>query len=103
MENVLHAIAGFQYTGLFPLNKKRINQHALAISEMFNQPTPLTPLPTVQPLLLSSEPATAASRFDRYKALHERMKNEMENEMKKFLRIENNQPYVKNLGNLIFQ
>ena len=72
----LHAIAGFQYTGLFPLNKKRINQHALAISETFNHPTPLTPLPTV--------PASAAARFDRYKALHERMKNQIENKMKSF-------------------
>ena len=80
----LQAIADFQYNGLFPLNKKIINQHALAILETFNQPTPLTPLATVQPLPLSSEPATAASRFDKYKALHERMKNEMENEMKCF-------------------
>ena len=66
-----HAITGFQYTGLFPLNKKRINQHALAISVTFNQPTPLTPMSTVQPLTLYSEPATAASMFDRYKALNE--------------------------------
>ena len=88
----LHVIAGFQYTGLFPLNKKRINQHALAISEMFNQPTPSTRLPTVQSLPLSSEPATVASRFDRYKALQERMKNEMENEMKKMSFLEEKNP-----------
>ena len=90
----LRAITGFQYTGLFPLNKKRINQHALAISEMFNQPTPSAPLLTVKPLLLSSEAATAVSRFDRYKALHKRMKNEMENEMKNFFQ-EKNQSHVK--------
>ena len=49
----LLAIAGFQYTGLFPLNKKRINQHALAISETFNQPPPLMALPTVYHYLLN--------------------------------------------------
>ena len=44
----LHAIGGFQYSGLFPVNKKRVNQHRLAISDTFHQTTPLTPLATVQ-------------------------------------------------------
>ena len=104
MENVLHVftlfyhlfIAGFEYNWLFLLNKKRINQHPLAISKTFNQPTPLMPLPTVQPSPLSSEPAAADSRFDRYKALQERMKNEMENEVMSFFR-EKNHFHVKKI------
>ena len=87
----LHATTGFQYTGLFPLNKNSINQLPSAISETFNPPTSSTQLPATQSLPLSCEPATAptlpstsASSFDKYKALHESMKNEMENEMKSF-------------------
>ena len=49
---------------------------------------------SVEKKTLSSEPATAASRLDRYKALNERMKNEMENEIKSFLQ-EKNQPHLK--------
>ena len=63
----LHAIAGFQYTGLFPLNKNSINQQAIA---------------------------TPALRFDKFKALQESIKKEMENEVKIFFQ-EKGQSHVK--------
>ena len=85
----MHASAGFQYTGLFPLKKKIIKQHGLAISETFNQPTTFTPLPTEQPLPSFPKPAKAASRFDRYKALHKGMNNEKENEVESFFQEKN--------------
>ena len=38
----LHAVGGFQNTGLYPLNKDSIDRSKLTIAETFVLPTPLT-------------------------------------------------------------
>ena len=81
----LHAISGFQYAGLFPLNKLAVDKTKLSIGTTFEEPTStpaITPAITSMELINESTPAKINNLLD-YQA------GSLEKAMKSFFQLQN--------------